>query len=744
MCSVFQIYLYEYTEDAVPSSYPSQCLPYALIEFTNTCSISCTRPDKVNEPTALSAVSAGWTSFRRFSTDVGRKSVKHECHAPVKDDSASRMHIDCTSSAKSVPSTGKCVTNYMHAIDSSLSSSSHEAVSFDNKHTSSTVDTGTSGSPRLYASVPESRDPRKQRSIASIIYVSGNYKKSFDNDCGLTSHSMEPSELEVSAIDRRLNLHQLNHSPTPGDATSCPSLKQMDFGLQESGSMMDSNLKNFPSADMQTAPLSLDVTLDSSCVVGSSSSVSPTANGRACIRQAVVSSPLLQRLPAKSVLKKTGCVSSAVAIRQKRKMSLIDYKKRSEEVASFCSSEGYKEDDLERYSTSLAESDVGVPDMPVILGEVGQQCADDGRGGGWYAEHLSPVDEAVDTGRGGVDCGHDTLSNAPDMTLWDDAQMSESKTVFTHSATDSVKSGDADLSGSSQYTVATPCRHLQNTASTAGRQLKGDYEEMAGWLTVEEVDANQCHYSAHGCCVCVENNSATVCGVGGKETRSSKPSSSEQLSSGHDDNLKKSELACCDNVAVCDVARACDVSANFGAEGSQVLLTDTCDDDPCFDNVLVMSLDDDVDGDSCGDGSAGGCAPNERAHTPDNLQNVNGEDRGEEDHGSGKNISSPGRKVSSEVFADSDCDVDFKALVRLSKGLRPGKRIQIEGLGKNPSNTPMKKLCDARRGKVLSFLFYFWMTLNVFFAPICVPFYQFFSSWLLCFVFSRQLLDATI
>lgn len=61
------MYVYEYTDDAVPTKCPRQCLPYALMEFSNCATSrndSCTHAAN-QKSISSSAANAGWTSIRR-------------------------------------------------------------------------------------------------------------------------------------------------------------------------------------------------------------------------------------------------------------------------------------------------------------------------------------------------------------------------------------------------------------------------------------------------------------------------------------------------------------------------------------------------------------------------------------------------------------------------------------------------------------------------------------------------------
>ncbi|XP_076459665.1 uncharacterized protein LOC143292885 [Babylonia areolata] len=70
-----QMYLYEYTEDAVPTEFPRQCLPYALLEFGNRSDPRMDSGMGTIGPKSIStsAANAGWASARRLSAESSRK-----------------------------------------------------------------------------------------------------------------------------------------------------------------------------------------------------------------------------------------------------------------------------------------------------------------------------------------------------------------------------------------------------------------------------------------------------------------------------------------------------------------------------------------------------------------------------------------------------------------------------------------------------------------------------------------------
>ena len=87
------MYVYEYTDDAIPTECPRQCLPYALIEFTS-CSMG--RKDgtaHAASPKSISssAANAGWTSVRRPSNEGIRKAA-FEPHRPFAKEPLSFVH----------------------------------------------------------------------------------------------------------------------------------------------------------------------------------------------------------------------------------------------------------------------------------------------------------------------------------------------------------------------------------------------------------------------------------------------------------------------------------------------------------------------------------------------------------------------------------------------------------------------------------------------------------------------------
>ena len=87
------MYVYEYTDEAVPTECPRQCLPYALIEFTS-CSMG--RKDgtaHAASPKSISssAANAGWTSVRRPSNEGIRKAA-FESHRPFAKETLSFVH----------------------------------------------------------------------------------------------------------------------------------------------------------------------------------------------------------------------------------------------------------------------------------------------------------------------------------------------------------------------------------------------------------------------------------------------------------------------------------------------------------------------------------------------------------------------------------------------------------------------------------------------------------------------------
>ncbi|KAK7111165.1 hypothetical protein V1264_010848 [Littorina saxatilis] len=110
---------------------------------------------------------------------------------------------------------------------------------------------------------------------------------------------------------------------------------------------------------------------------------------------------------------------------------------------------------------------------------------------------------------------------------------------------------------------------------------------------------------------------------------------------------------------------------------------------PCSDSSSRKSRN----GSPCSDSSArtssmfSTISSNSKESTPDRLSSAGQP---------GKKGKAKGKRGGKNVLHSND---EYFALLRLSKGLRPGKSIQVEGLGKNPTPDPLPELGDCKGRK---------------------------------------------